>query len=151
MRLPFVLAVAAGLLATRQGPGCDPAKSDRDRLQGTWRLVSVEAGIPQLSELSMEDLANARLVVQGKRCSLTFGGTHWRAAYTLHAGKRPRAIDLAITSGPDKGQVVRAVYALEQDRLRLCYHPKPGGKRPAALRAEAGAEIVLITWERQAS
>jgi uncharacterized protein (TIGR03067 family) len=150
MRWLLRLTVAAGLLAAADGPCCDPAKGDRALLQGTWQLLSIEADVSQLSALCPDDLSRARLTIQGDRCTLTFAGTCWRGAYTAAAGDRTKALDLAITAGPDKGKRVRALYALAGDTLRVCYHPRPGAERPAGFTRAPGSDVLVIIWQRRA-
>ena len=150
MRWLFRLTVAAGLLAAAAGRCCDPAKGDKPQFQGTWQLLSIEADVSQLSALCPDDLSRARLTIQGDRCTLMLGGTRWQGIYMITAGGRPKALDLAITAGPDKGKRVRALYALTGDTLRLCYYPRPGAERPAGFTRAPGSDVLVIIWQRRA-
>jgi uncharacterized protein (TIGR03067 family) len=143
------MILAAGMAAAADKPRDELSSPDRKELQGAWMLVSVEAGVSLVSSLSMDDLADARLIVQGDRYHFRLGKLGLEATYTLAPVQQPNAIDLVITSGPAKGKVIRAIYALQGDTLRICYRRLPGGERPTACSVRPDGETLIITCKRQ--
>jgi uncharacterized protein (TIGR03067 family) len=147
MQWQLVMVLAAGLVTGADKPQGGPASQDRAPLQGTWTLVSLETGVSLASLLSWDDLTGARLMVRGDRYDCRLGKLGLEAAYTI-APRQPKAIDLAVTSGPDKGKVIRAAYEVRGDTLRICYRQQQGAERPATCRVRPAGETVIITWQR---
>jgi uncharacterized protein (TIGR03067 family) len=142
------MILAAGLLIAACNPRDEAASKDRERLQGSWELLTLQANLQQLLEMDLDDLPEARLVFQDEGCHLRIGGTDLEMTYLLNARKSPRAIDLTVTAGPDKGKKFRAIYVLDGDTIKLCYHPQPGKERPGAFANAADSGFMVLTWRR---
>ena len=55
-----------------------------------------------------------------------------RGRYRIDPTTRPRMIDLTITQGAHRGQVVEGIYDFDGDALRVCLAMK-GGPRPTEM------------------
>jgi uncharacterized protein (TIGR03067 family) len=148
MRLRFLMILAAVLLIAACYPRGKAANKDRERLQGTWELITLEANAQQALQLALEDLPEARLVAKGNSCRLKFGETDLAMTFRLDRCKALKAIDLTVTAGPDKGKTFRAIYALDGDTLTICHHQQPGKDRPSAFAGAADSGFMVFTWRR---
>ena len=69
------------------------------------------------------------------------------STFRLDGSARPRAVDLRLTGGPDKGKSVLGIYKLEGDRLTIC--AGIGDKRPREFTTKAGDLQVIVVYQRQ--
>jgi uncharacterized protein (TIGR03067 family) len=113
-------------------------RTDLDRLQGVWSVVSMESG----GERSK--LEKAVFMVDGKRaCWQTSDGEIQGGLY-LDATRTPKTYDLAMTT-----RTIEGIYSQEGDTLRLCYDLGADPKRPGSFITEKGTPMqVLIVLKR---
>jgi uncharacterized protein (TIGR03067 family) len=121
------------------------ATNDKARLQGTWRIVSVEI---DKKPLSMDDLKDARLVVSGDHYSFALGKDRLEITYKMDEGKKPKAIDLTIVEGPEKGKTYRGIYKLEGDTYTICRSTEPNNERPTGFATQPGSGLMIVVWKR---
>ena len=134
------LLLLAGLLF-----GADPAKDegDTEKIQGTWVPTAIRIGGKDTPEKELKKIEKLIL----SKGTITVTGKS-RGSYKLDPSKRPRAIDLMSTDGPDKGKTAEGIYELEGETLRLCWD-QPGKGRPKEFKSEEGSERVLVTFKRE--
>jgi uncharacterized protein (TIGR03067 family) len=123
----------------------DAAGQELDRLQGAWRAVAVEVdGWPVPPHL----FRDARLVIAGSRFTLhnplPDAEQNEAGSFTLGPGKTPRELHVTL----EGGRVVREIYELSGDTLRVCY-PVGGGGPPAEFRTGSGSGLSLVTYRRE--
>jgi uncharacterized protein (TIGR03067 family) len=100
------------------------ARKDKESLQGTWEFV---AGIRE-----------AQLLIAGDHFTVRFKtGEIYVGTYHLDPSRKPKAMDLAISEGPERhrGKTALAIYDLDGDHLIWC-PAEPGGRdrpRPVIL------------------
>ena len=136
------LLVAGSALADEKKPG------GKDSFEGTWKLTSVEINA---QPLSMEVLQQARLTVQGPKYTLVLGDTRLEMTHVLFADQQPKAMDLTVAEGPEKGQVFRAIYKLDGDTLTVCRNIKAGVDRPTEFATKPDTGLMLGVWKRHKS
>jgi len=142
MKSTFLLVVVVGQLAAALAWN---RAAEKDNLEGTWKLASVEInGQP----LSMEKLKDARLAVQGPTYSLALGDVRLEMTHVLVADKEPKQMDLTIAEGAEKGQVFRAIYKLDGDTFTVCRNIKAGTERPAKFATQPDTGLMLVVWTR---
>jgi uncharacterized protein (TIGR03067 family) len=117
----------AGLFSP-YGRDDDPARADREWLQGSWQVLAApDQGLT--------------LVVRDDRMTLKDQG--W--IFTLNPKKKPKWIDLA------RGDYrpLRGIYELDGDNLKLCLNAQAGGDRPSQFIADLdSSNHVLLTCTR---
>jgi uncharacterized protein (TIGR03067 family) len=146
MKLRYLVIVTAGLLLAADAPQQGPAGPDYDRLQGAWGLVSVEVnGQP----VTVEKLKEARLKIRGESYGFRLGETALAMTYRLRPAETPKAIDLTIASGRNKGKTFFGIYKLEGDTYTVCRPTEPGKDRPRAFVTKPGSGLMLVVWKRQ--
>jgi RNA polymerase sigma factor (sigma-70 family) len=141
-----------------------PAKEDKDAIQGTWQVTAVEMGGQDVSGTDeFKDLAHAQWVIAADKMTFkTPGRDDQSATYKIDPSKKPKELDVTPLQGPanEKGQLMPAIYGLEDDVLKICVAPPPlnlvaGGPpqpplaRPTELATKEGGKTVLITLRRE--
>jgi RNA polymerase sigma-70 factor (ECF subfamily) len=146
MRLTTLLLVVGTTLGLSAEPvSQNPAKEDTAKLQGAWAIVSVEVeGQP----LAMDKLKDARLTIQGKEYSFRLGEMRLELTYQLDPGKSPKAIDLILVEGADKGKSYRGIYTLEKDRYKICRTTEPEKGRPTEFATRPKSGLMMVVWKR---
>ena len=140
MRTSLVLVLASLSLAFAPAPfpRRQPAfASDAQRIQGDWLLTTQ---FHNGSETRTTD--GTRWVFgQGGKMQIVSGGRFdW--TYSINPAATPRTLDMSFG-----GNVLRAVYSVDNDTLTITYNPGDWGKRPAGLRASAND--LRMTFKRQ--
>jgi RNA polymerase sigma factor (sigma-70 family) len=147
--------VGAGLLA-QQASGPKPADGkpaakdearNADKLQGTWQAESATFGGKEV-DLAENDIPYEMTFDAGKVIAQNKKGDKAEGTYTADPAKQPKEVDIAMTSGPSKGKTLRAVYALEDGRLKLCAG-QPDGERPTEVSSREGQEVLLMVFKKK--
>jgi uncharacterized protein (TIGR03067 family) len=140
-RLSFMLVTV--LLAAAADARDDPARADRDGLQGTW---SVESAERRGEVLPRERAERIKLIVTADKITIQDGdtGRNEEALFQLDPTKQPKAIDL--TPGGESAKV-EGIYQLAGDTLKLCWS-KPGGARPGDFTTSRNDNRVLFVLKR---
>jgi uncharacterized protein (TIGR03067 family) len=144
MKLPFLL-LAAGLMLAADKPRSDSFTKDQEKLQGTWELVSVEFNG---QGISVKDLKDARLMVKGKQYNFKLHKMALEFTFCMDPAKKPKAIDLKVASGPDKGKVYHGIYVLEGNTYRICRRSEPDKSRPTAFVTKKASGLMMVVWKR---
>jgi uncharacterized protein (TIGR03067 family) len=113
----------------------DAIKTEWDKLQGTWQLVSVETE----GKAPSEDLIKKiRVVISGRK-------------HTVHVGDQTPAKDIPFAIDPSKtpkeatdtlpdGTTIKSIYELDGDTLKSCVAP-PGKDRPTKFECKGGNTV----------
>ncbi len=124
-----------------------PVAKDKEALQGLWQAIELETG----GEKAPAEAAKA-FQIRIKGNMLVFGPETENREHTfsLDAAAKPKAMDLTLGDGPDKGKKLPCgIYKLDEDKLTICLH-KEGevGKRPTDFKTAPGDGLVLMTFQR---
>jgi len=122
-----------------------PAKTDKDKLQGTWIVVSAQFdGKPAPDEF----VKSFKLVFVGDKVTVhpsddgTEGGKD--GSFTLDTKKKPKEIDF---TGDDK--TTKGIYTFEKEQLELAM-AEIGQDRPTEFKSQAGTRHGVIVMKRAA-
>jgi RNA polymerase sigma factor (sigma-70 family) len=113
------------------------AKTDLDRLQGVWSVLSIESG----GQRSKSE--KAVFMVDGKRACLQGRDGEMQGGLYLEPASKPKSYDLAMST-----RTIEGIYSLHGDTLRLCYAMGLESKRPGAFITKRGTQQVLIVLKR---
>ena len=144
MQLLMIAAVGVVLAAcNRQAPTPAP-KTDLDRLQGTWNLVSAMQDGKALPE---DKVKQTTIVFKGD--TFRFPGsaeyaTSKAGTIKLDETKTPKEMDAIST----EKEVMPGIYVLEENGYKVCFAPA-GKPRPTELGSAPGSGYILQSWERQ--
>lgn len=124
--------------------GIDKAKLKK--LQGTWQLSSSELGGKKADP---KEVANVTLNIDDKKAVSREGvDVKEESEITLlDPTAKPAAIDMKITAGDDKDQVVKGIWKLDGDSLTICV-AEPGKDRPKEFAAKEGTGHTLLGFKR---
>ena len=145
MKARLLMIAALGLLlgaCNRQATAKTP-KTDLDRLQGTWNLVSA---IQDGNALPEDKVKQTTIVFKGD--TFRFPGsaeyaTSRAGTIKIDATKTPRQMDAIST----EKEVMLGIYELHGDNYKVCFAPA-GKPRPNELTSKPGSGYILQVWER---
>ena len=136
-----------GLLLRAEGK-TDDAKKDQEALQGSWKVVSSEAGGKDQTEQFKDHL----LVFEGDTFALKKGNdVGLKGTFKLDPSEKPSAIDMTIAEGGqegDKGKVLHGIYELGKGTLKWCTAEPGGTDRPKEFSTKEGINHMLVTLKK---
>ena len=118
-------------------------KNDLTRLQGTWYVTALEV------DGAEQPFGDATISVDGTSFTTAGMGDGYTGIVTLSPDKKPKAIDLAFTSGPPAGSTNRGIYKLDGDEWILCLATR-GDARPRRFATKEDTGHVLERLRRAA-
>ncbi len=118
---------------------------DLQAMAGTWKVAAVEVAGKPLDPEVLHDLV---VTIEGdhfttKSTERVEGGT-----IKLDETKTPRTMDATKTEGFEAGRVIKAVYEITDDKVRVCYALDDSG-RPTEVASKDGTTWMTITYERE--
>jgi RNA polymerase sigma factor (sigma-70 family) len=125
----------------------DKPRDDRQAIQGTWQVVSMEMNgkkDPEGAEFDM--IRQLKMTFTREKQVIQLAGREKDYAYKLDPTQKPKALDL-------EGDVsVPAVYTLDGDTLKICLPNagKGGGDRPSEVATSEGDGRLLVVLKREA-
>jgi RNA polymerase sigma-70 factor (ECF subfamily) len=124
------------------GPKAEKAKSDKDKLQGSWVAVSGEVGGKKAPE---EFVQKCQVIIAGDKITLTglVRGEKEKGVegtFTLDPATKPRAIDISLTNRED----ALGIYELERDTLKLCLVEATGSERPTEFAGRDQQLLIIL-------
>jgi RNA polymerase sigma factor (sigma-70 family) len=128
-------------------PKADKPKADKEAILGTWQVVSVEfSGQKNPEGADFDLLRKAKLTFTKDKQITEMAGGKREHDYTLDSTRTPKALDIQ-----DGDPRTRAIYALEGDRLTICF-PNAGAavrNRPSKLATQEGDGLFLLVLKRE--
>jgi uncharacterized protein (TIGR03067 family) len=125
--------------------GADDTKKDIERLEGTWKFISVEASGMKLPEDQFKD---SRLVLKGNHFTATMAGNTSKGTYQVDATKKPKTLDITFTEGAEKGTSMQGIYEVEGDVYKVCFNLSGKG-RPTEFSSKLDSGNVLEILRRE--
>jgi len=145
----------------------NPAQKELDKLKGDWVCVGYEtAGVERVGkeartvqfyeELSfvVENATGGRVSTQWKLGNV---GSSAAAVFRLHPTTEPKGIDVRWVSGgmwgkgalpKDIDKIQPCVYAVEGERLRICWGEVGSKDRPTSVRTKPGDGLTVVLYKR---
>ena len=121
------------------------ANDDAESIDGTWLPSAAELGGEKFPD---EVRKTIKLVVADGKYTVTVGKVLDRGTVKLDPSKKPKALDIAGTEGPNKGKTILAIYEKTDDTLRICYDLS-GEARPIEFKSTKGTQLFLVTYARE--
>ena len=147
MRIALAAVICAvGFAATgiRADDKADVEKETK-KFQGTWTFESSEAGG---MALPADQLKGLILVFEGDKHTVKKGDEVVQVGVQkLDPSKSPKAIDVTMTEGPNKGMVMLGIYEFDGDTLKVCFDAT-GKKRPTEFKSPPGSETFVNVHKR---
>jgi RNA polymerase sigma-70 factor (ECF subfamily) len=137
---------AADSPPARPARGAAKARTDQERIQGTWVVVS---GRHSGREMPKDDVGRYHLRFAGNRMTfLPADGRDWRGEATFHLEPKrsPREIEFPTQDFDNHRQ--GGIYKLDGDTLTLCLRDADKGP-PTEFAADAGSRQLLLVLRRE--
>jgi RNA polymerase sigma factor (sigma-70 family) len=124
------------------------AQAEREKLQGSWQVVSMEKAGQQAP--ANQDFQGMGFRFTGSRWTMSVQGTPTAPKpFVLDPSQEPKAIDLTMLPG----KTLLGIYQVNGDSLTLCLDFDPagtGGKRPTTFRTQPDApDVSLFVLRRE--
>ena len=119
--------------------------NDLKDMEGTWKVESAEAGGQKVES---EDLKAIVVKITGDRYEVKTKDKLDAGTLKLDETQKPKAMDATDTEGLDAGKVVKAIYELSGDTLRVCYAME-GTERPTEMATKEGSPLLMLTYKRE--
>ena len=145
MRTVLALFLITSLAIAEDKPG--DIGTEKDRLQGLWQAVSLEANGTKAPIVEVEKF---QLEFKSDKVTFVPKFDNRQHNYDIDPKVEPKAMDFTAGDGEKKGQRLPcAIYDLAGDILVICMD-KEGkhGKRPTEFKTTNGDGLALITLER---
>lgn len=124
----------------------DRLKREEEKLAGTWRVVSVEAGgqaVPQNQFRGLKMTFNS-----GKFTAQSGAGDKQEGTYKLDPSQGPKQIDIARKDGPKEGRDQLGIYSLVGNTLKICTFGS-AKSRPDSFDTRDRPAATLMTLRRE--
>ena len=149
MRRHIPLGLALLVAVTGLAAGDDKGKAvkeDRKQYEGTWQVVSLEV---DGNTMTVDDAKKITVVneADGQWAIEVEGKVIARGTSEIDLTKKPKAVDLTVTEGDDKGKTVLGIYEIGEDTRKVCLG-QPGKERPAEFSSTEGGGHVLAVLKR---
>jgi len=144
MSVRNLCAFSAALALASHALAEDTARTDQQKLQGTWNVLAGNEGGKTLLPSRVK---GAKMVVAGNTLKVFEQDKQRQMTFTLRPTQELRAIDMTITEGKRKGETSQGIYALDGDMLKICF-ALPGKVRPANFIPAQGSGEMLFVLKR---
>jgi uncharacterized protein (TIGR03067 family) len=123
----------------------DLVKKDMDTIQGTWKIVALEADGKQAPA---EIVATLKFVFKDDTLTCVPGEASFtNYKFKLDPATRPAGFSETHVDGMQKGQTDKGIYALDGDHLKICFCFS--GKIPKEFTAKAKSGQWMYSLERE--
>jgi uncharacterized protein (TIGR03067 family) len=143
----IALILLGGLLLAADAPK-GAVKKDLDKLKGAWKVASAEY---DGQDVSNDGMTNFKLVFKGDKATIE-GNDEVKKGYAkmtfkLDPSTKPKSVDIHITSGEQKDNVIEGIYELKGNEFKICAK-LTGKERPTKFATAEGTSTVLVVFKR---
>jgi peptidyl-prolyl cis-trans isomerase B (cyclophilin B) len=139
---PAMAPVPVAVPAVVPVPAVAPVPAaDANALQSTWTATAV---VVNGEEAPDEDLAKIKLTMDELEFNLVLPSGPQKGAWELDSRNNPKELDFIV----DGVRRLRAIYELEEDRLKICMTLSPDDGRPGNFTSSKGSRRVLVHLKR---
>lgn len=143
--IAFAILLGLAAISPTRAQDKSTPKTDLERMQGEWTMVSGSAGGQPMPETMRRQMKRD---CTGAETTTTMGGQiYFTAKIALDATKKPKTIDYDMTAGFTKGKRQLGIYELEGDTFKACFS-SPGAERPTDFTSKPGDGRTLSVWQR---
>ena len=144
-RFRWSVLVCVCVASVALGDDSARAKEDGKKMEGSWKPVTAELGGKPYPD---EILKTMKLVLTDGKYTVTVGQQTDEGTVKLDPAKKPRAMDIVGTKGPNRGKAIPAIYELRDTTLRICYDLS-GKARPGEFKTRPDTQLFLVEYKRQ--
>ena len=137
---PATLLAVSTLLFSRTSEA-----DDLKAMEGTWKVQSAEG---EGKKLESEEILSLVLKITGARYEVQVKDKIDAGTIALDEKQTPKTMDATDTEGDNVGKVVKAIYELTGDAMKVCYALN-GGERPKEFATKEGQPVLLLIYQRE--
>lgn len=119
-------------------------KAELKALTGQWAVADAEVDGKKVTET----FKALELMIENGTYAVKLGNEADKGTITVDAAKKPKAMDIAGTEGPNRGKTYLCVYELKDDTLTVCYS-LDFKTRPTDLKTAEKSNRMLIVYKRK--
>jgi uncharacterized protein (TIGR03067 family) len=123
----------------------DPAQDELEKLQGPWKVVSLEKDGKKQSEDAVKTL---KITIKEDKFLFKEGDKESEATLKIDPAKKPKTIDLVVKEG-DALKTLKGIYQLDGDDLTICAAGDPNGERPTKFATKPKTHVGLLVLKRE--
>jgi len=143
MQKPHLIAaflLCAAITACLRADNPSPVPSDKEQLQGTWKIVHRQKnGQPE------ETGQGAAMKFTGDTITQSTDGNASEGTFTLDPTTNPKQITMTGATGEHAGAVFNAIYELKGDALKIAYSTAQNAKaRPKDFACGEGEGLLVL-------
>jgi uncharacterized protein (TIGR03067 family) len=141
----IIAATMVSMLLAATSRAEDAADKALAAQQGTWTILSFTS---DGNDLPLSQIVTWQRIVKGTHVAWKDGDQAMvELDIKIDPTQSPVALDSTIATGDAKGQTLRAIYAFEDNILRVCFSP-PGEPRPTQFTAAKDSGQLMYTAKR---
>jgi uncharacterized protein (TIGR03067 family) len=141
-----VLVIGLLIAADDKSKGDDKSKADdpKDKLKGTWTIVSMERDGQKAPE---DQVKGQTLTFEGDKMTIKRDNDTKMATYKIDASQKPAHLDVTPSDGPEKDKTLKMIYQIDGDTLKVGGDKNENGERPKTF--ETAGMIVTMKREKK--
>jgi RNA polymerase sigma factor (sigma-70 family) len=146
LALVTVVGGAGGLTYHLLAAEDEAKKTDKDRIQGTWKVDSAKVNGVELQGAEGDRVKGSTWTIGDEKITVTFNGEDRVSTYKLDPAAKPKTIDVLT----EKEGTFKGIYKLEKDTLTICATLGRGAtERPAEFDSKEGSSTMLLVLKRK--
>ncbi|MBI3408231.1 MAG: TIGR03067 domain-containing protein [Planctomycetes bacterium] len=115
------------------------------KFQGTW---TIESSVSGGMEVPADALKGLIVIFEDDKHTVKAGDKVIQVGtQKIDPSKSPKAIDVTMTEGPNKGAVMLGIYEFDGDTLKACFDAE-GKKRPTEFKSASGSTNFVNVHKR---
>ena len=128
----------------------DPNKDDHDEIEGTWKVVSSEIDGKPLAAERIKDMRVVHTHKDGVHRFVFKKGDEVQAEGIVKHDEKmsPKGFDTTYTKGINKGQTIKGIYKLDDNKLTVCWDTDDP-ERPKDFSSKPGSGHTLRVYARE--
>ena len=146
MNLKLLVAVIACILPADDKSKDKAIKADLDKLQGTYKMVSLEVDGKAVPEAK---LASSTLTIKGDKYIIKVNDKPYETKMALDPEQMPKTIDMKFLDGDNKDKTALGIYKIDGDTFTMCRAFNPGQSRPRDFATQPDTNTFLVVWKKQ--
>ena len=141
----MIRVALALMLAVLFVPGASADdKADLKALAGKWDVA--EADIE--GKKDAQTFKGVVLVIENDTYSVKVGGTEDKGTLKVDGSKKPKAMDITGSEGPNRGKTFLCLYELKDDTLTVCYS-LDFKTRPTEIKTGEKSSRMIIVYKKK--
>ena len=140
--LPLIACLALGIDDSKD----KATKADLDKLQGTYKMVSLEVDGKSVPE---DKLKSSTLTIKGDKYVVKVEDQTYETQMILDPEQKPKAIDMKFLDGANKDKTALGIYKIDDDTFTMCRRLNPGQTRPQDFGTWPDTNTFLVVWKKQ--